>query len=129
MSRLENGIRIYDGLARIARLEGEKYNFPEDPEVVIDQLKRCGTRVDIFTFLQKLPDATPHYPYMVEMDNLAVLSVSTFENWWNNQIRSYPRNRARQAAKRGAVLREVPFGDELIRGICDIYNETPVRQG
>ena len=91
--------------------------------------KGCGTRVDIFMFLQKLPDATPHYPYMVEMDNLAVVPVSTFANWWDNQIRSYPRNRARQAAKRGAVLRDVPFGDELIRGICDIYNETPIRQG
>jgi hypothetical protein len=26
-------------------------------------------------------------------------------------------------------LREVSFGDELIKGICGIYNETPVRQG
>ena len=63
------------------------------------------------------------------MDNLAVLPISTFENWWKNQIRSYPRNRARQAEKRGVLLREVPFGEELIRGISGIYNETPVRQG
>ncbi|MGA9586976.1 MAG: hypothetical protein WBQ95_16700 [Terracidiphilus sp.] len=60
---------------------------------------------------------------------MAVLPVSTFENWWKNQIRSYPRNRARQAEKRGVTFREVPFGEELIRGICGIYNETPVRQG
>jgi hypothetical protein len=26
-------------------------------------------------------------------------------------------------------MREVPYGEELIRGICEIYNETPVRQG
>jgi hypothetical protein len=65
----------------------------------------------------------------MEMDNLAVLPVSTFENWWDNQIRSYPRNRARQAGKRGVVLREVEYGEELIAGICGIYNETPVRQG
>jgi hypothetical protein len=63
------------------------------------------------------------------MDNLAVLPVSTFENWWNNQIRSYPRNRARQAGKRGVVMRRVAFGEELLRGICGVYNETPVRQG
>jgi len=124
-----NGVRIHGSLVRIARLDGEKYTFPEDPEAVIRGLKECGTRVDIFTFLQKLPDSEPRYSYRVEMDNLAVLRVSTFENWWNNQIRSYPRNRARQAGKRGVVLREVPFGEELIRGICEIYNETPVRQG
>jgi len=60
---------------------------------------------------------------------LAVLPVSTFDHWWNHQIRSYPRNRARQAEKKGVIFREVPFGEELIRGICGIYNETPMRQG
>src|SRR4051794_10411942 len=126
MNKCENGIRIRGGLLRIARLDGEKYTFPEDPEAQVDRLKRSADRVDILTFLQKLPEVKPQYSYAVEMDNLAVLPVSTFDNWWNNQIRSYPRNRARQAAKRGVVLREVPYGDELIRGICGIYNETPV---
>jgi hypothetical protein len=129
MNKCENGVRIRGTLLRIARLEGEKYTFPDDPEEQVERLKRSGNRVDLFTFLQKLPEVKPQFPYSVEMDNLAVLPVSTFENWWNNQIRSYPRNRARQAGKRGVVLREVPFGDELIRGICGIYNETPVRQG
>ncbi len=129
MNRCENGMRIHGELVRIARMEGEKYTFPEDPEALTRVLKECGTRVDIFTFLQRLPDTAPRYPYTVEMDNLAVLPVTTFDNWWNNQIRSYPRNRARQAGKRGVELREVPFGDELIRGIREIYNETPIRQG
>ena len=114
---------------RIARPDGDKYTFPEDPEAIVAGLRKCGTRVDIFTFLQRLPETTPQYPYHVEIDNLAVLPVSTFDNWWNNQIRSYPRNRARQAEKRGVVFREVPFGDQLIDGIRRIYNETPVRQG
>jgi hypothetical protein len=114
---------------RIARLDGEKYTFPQDPGAAVEALRTCGTRVDLFTFLQGLPDTSIRYPYKHEIDNLAVLPVSTFENWWNNQIRSYPRNRARQAEKKGVVLREVPFGEELVRGICGIYNETPVRQG
>jgi hypothetical protein len=114
---------------RIARLDGEKYTFPQNAEELVESLRTCGTRVDLFTFLQKLPDTSVRYPYAHEMDNLAVLPVSTFENWWNNQIRSYPRNRARQAEKKGVVLREVPFGEELVRGICGIYNETPIRQG
>ncbi len=65
----------------------------------------------------------------MEWDNLAVLPVSTFDHWWNHQIRSLPRNRARQAEKRGVTLREVPFDDQLVRRIWEIYNECPVRQG
>ena len=122
-------IRIKGKLVRIAHFDGDKYTFPDDPEATLAELRKCGKRVDIFTFLQKLPETTPKYQYPFEMDNLAVVPVSTFDNWWNNQIRSYPRNRARQAEKRGVVLREVPYGDELTKGICGIYNETPVRQG
>jgi len=55
--------------------------------------------------------------------------LSTYEHWWNKQIRSYPRNRARQAEKKGVVVREIPFDDALLRGICEIYNECPIRQG
>jgi hypothetical protein len=129
MTVCDRDIKIQGRLVRIARLDGDKYTFPDDPEALLAALSKCGTRIDIFTFLQKLPETSPQYPYPMEMDNLAVLPVSTFENWWNNQIRSYPRNRARQAQKRGVVLREVTFGKDLVEGICGIYNETPVRQG
>jgi hypothetical protein len=122
-------LNVRGRLVRIARLEGEKHSFPGDPEAMIEGLRKSGQRADIFTFLQKISDTSPKYSYRTEYDNLAVLPVSTFENWWNHQIRSYPRNRARQAEKKGVTFREVPFGDELIRGICGIYNETPVRQG
>jgi hypothetical protein len=122
-------VKIQGRLVKIARIDGDKYTFPDDPEAMLEGLRKCGKRVDVFTFLQKLPETAPRYSYRMELDNLAVLPVSTFDNWWNHQIRSYPRNRARQAEKRGVVLREVPFGDELIKGICGIYNETPVRQG
>jgi hypothetical protein len=65
----------------------------------------------------------------MEWDNLAVLPISTFDHWWNQQIRSYPRNRARQAEKKGVALREVSFGPVLLVGIRGIYNECPIRQG
>lgn len=60
---------------------------------------------------------------------MAVIRVTTFEDWWNKQISSKSRNQMRLAAKRGVTMREVPFGDDLVRGIKKIYDETPVRQG
>jgi len=129
MKLCNQDIVVQGKLIRVARLDGEKYSFPNDPQMLAEALRKSKRRVDLFTFLQPLPDTSICHPYPYEMDNLAVLPVSTFEHWWNNQIRSYPRNRARQAEKKGVTLREVPFGEELTRGICGIYNETPVRQG
>ncbi len=122
-------IKVEGRFVRIARLDGDKYTFPDDPEAVVDGLRKCGTRIDLFTFLQRLPETSPKYAYPIEWDNLAVLPVSTFEHWWTRQINSFPRNRARQAEKKGVVIREVPVGDLLFKGIVEIYNECPVRQG
>jgi hypothetical protein len=55
--------------------------------------------------------------------------VSTFDHWWEHPLRSFPRNRARQAQKKGVTLGEVPFDDALVRGMWEVYNESPVRQG
>jgi hypothetical protein len=122
-------IKLEGRLLRIARVDGDKYTFPEDPEALLDGLQKCGMRVDLFTFLQKLPETSPKYAYPMELDNLAVLPISTFDHWWTQQIRSFPRNRARQAEKKGIIFREVPFDDILLKGICEIYNECPIRLG
>jgi hypothetical protein len=122
-------IRIEGCFLRVAHIDGDKYTFPDDLEALLEGLRKCGKRIDVFTFLQKLPETSPRHAYPMELDNLAVLPVSTFDHWWNHQLRSYPRNRARQAKKKGVVLREVPVNDALLEGICGIYNETPVRQG
>jgi hypothetical protein len=122
-------VKVAGRFIRVASLDGEKYVFPEDPSAMREGLMKTGVRIDLFTFLQPLSETSPKYPYHFELDNLAVLPVSTFEHWWTHQLRSYPRNRARQAEKKGVVLREVPVNEELFKGICDIYNESPIRQG
>jgi hypothetical protein len=122
-------IQIRGSLVRIARLDADTYHFLEDPEPMLEGLRDCGNRIDLFTFIQRLPETSPKYSYPMEWDNLAVLPVSTFDHWWNHQIKSFPRNRARQAGKKGVVFREVPFDDALVKGIWEIYNETPIRQG
>jgi hypothetical protein len=125
----EREIRITGERLRVARLEADLYHYLADPESTIAALRALSNRPDVFTFTQKLVDRTPHYSYRMEWDNLAVIPVSTYQNWWDNQINSLAKNRARQAAKRGVVLRETPFDEELVRGIWKIYNETPIRQG
>src|SRR6266404_3765890 len=79
-------IRVHGRLIRIARLDGDKYESLDNPEVVLDGLRKCGTRIDLFTFMQLMPETSPKHSYAMEWDNLAVLSVSTFDHWWNHQI-------------------------------------------
>ena len=122
-------IRVHGRIVRVAHLDGDKYNFPGNVPEVVAALAKCGERVDVFTFLQKPPDTTPRYAYPMEWDNLAVMPVTTYDHWWNHQIKSIGRNRARQAEKKGLTVREVPFDDRLLEGIVAIHNETPIRQG
>src|SRR5713226_2417616 len=129
MKVCNKNIKIEGRLIRIARVDGDKYEFVDEPESVLEGLRKSGVRIDLFTFMQKLPETSPQFRYSIESDNLAVLTVSSFDHWWTHQIRSFPRNRARQAEKKGVVLREVAFDENLVRGIWELYNECPVRQG
>jgi hypothetical protein len=116
-------------LVRIARIDGEGYQFLEDPEAALKVLRESGNRIDLFTFIQKITETTPKYNYPMEWDNMAVIPVTNFDDWMKNQIDSKSRNMVRKAAKNGVVVKEVPFDDDLIRGISEIYNESPLRQG
>ena len=121
--------RIHGRMLRIANVDGEKFRFIDDPEATVSALKNCGRRVDLFTFMQRLPETAPKYGYTMEWDNLAVLPVSTFDHWWTNVLGFKGRNKAKQAQKKGVEIREIPFSEELTEGIWQIYNETPIRQG
>jgi GNAT superfamily N-acetyltransferase len=114
---------------RSARLDGDGYEFLDAPESFLGELKQASSRVDIFTFVQKVSEPEPKFHYSMEWDNFAVLRVTSFEDWWERQIGFKARNHARQAEKKGVVIREVPFDESLVQGIREVYNECPVRQG
>jgi len=121
-------VQVTGRFLRIARPDADGYESLKNPEAVISGLRTSGVRVDLFTFLELWPVISRPYSYPTEMDNAAVIPISTFDNWWK-QIRPEARNRARQAEKKGIVLREVPFDETVAKGIWEIYNETPFRQG
>jgi hypothetical protein len=122
-------VRVQGRICRVADVDGEGYKFLADPRSAIAVLRGSNTRADLFTFMQEPPETSPRYAYPFEWDNFAVLPISTFDQWWTKQIGFKARNKAKQAEKKGIVIREVPFDDALTRGIWEIYNEVPVRQG
>ena len=129
MKVCDKEIEVRGRLLRIGSLMGDGYHFLEHPELVIENLRKCGTRIDLFTFMQRLPETTPKYRFPMEWDNFAALPVTTFDHWWGQQIGFKARNKAKQAEKKGVAIREVPFDDNLVKGIWKVYNECSVRQG
>jgi len=125
----ENEIRVEGRVLRIGRLEAEGYLFLDEPEPVLEELRQRGTGVDLFTFVQRLPETSQRFSYPMEWDNFAALRLTTFDEWWNKQIGFKARNKAKQSEKKGIVVREVPFSDTLVKGIWEVYNECSVRQG
>jgi len=122
-------IRFEGRLIRIAHLDGEGYQFLEDPEAALGALRKSGTRADLFTFIQRLSETAPTFHYPMEWDNMAALPVSTFDHWIKHQIDFKVRNKVRKAEKTGVSVREVPYDDAFVQGIHAIYNEAPIRQG
>lgn len=123
------GVVVRRRICRVAEVDGEGFKVLAAPKSAIASLHNSGIRADLFTFMQELPETSPLYDYPYEWDNFAVLPISTFDQWWTKQIGFKARNKAKQAEKKGIVIREVPFDDFLVRGIWEIYNEVPVRQG
>lgn len=113
----------------VARLKDEWYDDLGDPELVISSLKQCASVPDLLTFWQRLPDTVPIYPYYYETETLSAIPLKDFKHWWEKQIGSDTRKKARRPEKRGVEIRVVTLDDEFVRGVMRVFNETPVRRG
>ena len=119
--------QVSPGILKTARLLEEWYEDVEDPHAIIDTMRR--ERVgDILTFVQRWPDVSPRYPFYREYEQWAVLPITTYEAWWNNDISGRMRSMLRKSQK-SLDLRVVEWNDEFVNGITAIFNETPIRQG
>lgn len=118
------------GLLTVVKVEDEWFQEVRDPEQVIDTL-RCDDSLDadIFTFCQRLPHIEPRFAYYYERESFAVLSIESYQHWWDKQIESSTRNKVRKSRKLGVEVRECSYDDDFVRGMTSIFNETPVRQG
>ena len=118
-------------LVRTAEIHEEEWTADSvlgDPGEYLDAIHRCGRRVDVFSFSQKLPNRAVRPGYTFEWDNVAAIHTGSYDAWWNG-LPQEARKNSRRALKRGVTVREFRLDDAAIRGIMEIYNEAPVRQG
>jgi hypothetical protein len=117
---------------KIARLHDEDWLETElaDPLACIEALRRMSSnlRPDLFSFTQRVPATAQHYDFPLELDSQAAIRITTFEDWWQHLSRETRKN-VRRSDKRGVVIVDRPYDAELVRGILEIQNECPVRQG
>jgi hypothetical protein len=113
---------------KIASVAEEWEKDITNPEQLVSEIKKNKIGADIFTFWQRPPHTEPKYHYHMELDDIAALQITSFKEWWEKKLDSKNRNVARKAEKKGVKIEITNFDDELVKGIVNIYNETPVRQ-
>jgi hypothetical protein len=117
---------------KIATLHEEEWLEKElvDAEACVAKLKEHASALpaDILCFSQKVPDILPRYEYAMEMRSIAVAEVGDFKTWWE-ELPQETRKNVRRAQKRGVVVAVKDFNAEVIKGIAEVQNETPLRQG
>lgn len=122
-------IKVTGSFIKIAELKEDWDEDIEDPETFIKMLKSSRVKADIFSFTQRLPESKPKYSYYMEWESIAAIPITIYENWLKKQLVQNSRKKIGLAQRKGVTIKLIDFNDELIRGILDIYHETPIIQG
>jgi hypothetical protein len=101
----------------------------KDPESFCRDLAAAASETDIFKFVQQIPDTSRRYSFPFETDNVAAIPITTYDEWFSKQIETDVKQNIKKSAKRGVEVRVAQFDDEFVRGVVDIFNESPIRQG
>jgi hypothetical protein len=107
-------------------IEGE---IAPDPDGILAQLKEWKIKPDIFTFSQKVTDPKPRFPFKFEWENFAVIPITSYDDWFRNRVKPDVRQNIGRAEREGVIIRCVPYDDEFVQGVKEIYDESSVRQG
>jgi hypothetical protein len=129
----ENTLVIHGRWLKLAAIHDEEWLEAEveKPEMCVATLKEQKSRrlrADIFAFTQKLPGSAPKYRYLTEWSSVAAVKLASFKDWWE-KLPQETRKNVRRAQKRGVVVGVRTFDDELVAGISEVNNDSPVRQG
>lgn len=99
-----------------------------NPDKFIAELRNWDVRPDLFAFPQKIAEPKRDYPFHTEWDDFAVIRITTYEEWLK-QIKKDVKENLRRAKREGVEVRSSPYNDQFVRGIKQLYDETPIRQG
>lgn len=125
---LDKNLWVFGRFPRIARLE--HFERVEDPYRLLAEVRNRAIGADLLSFVQRgLTDTTPRYDFHCEPEALALLPITSYRDWFEHKIKTQERNRIRKALKCGVEVRVVAFGEELMGGIKELYDEWPLRQG
>jgi hypothetical protein len=126
-------IIVIDGswlkIARVQDDEVAENAAIEAPPSFARLLKQSEIRADLFAFRQKLTDPIPRLQLPFVWENLAVIPITTYSDWWNKRLSQDARRNVRLAQKRGVRVETARFNEDFVKGIKGIYDEIPVRQG
>lgn len=117
---------------KVAQIKSEDYVLGEpvgDVAAMVREVKASGLSADVFSFSRRFTDPQPRYPYPLLWDNVAAIPLIGYEHWWECLVSNDLRRDVKRAEKCGVEIRVVPFDDDLVRGIKEVYDETPIRQG
>lgn len=115
---------------RVVSVEDTWYEEIRNPHELMVGLKTSvGLEADLLEFWNPMPESGPIHDLPFEREEIAVLPITSYDDWWNHRIKSRTRNLIRKAEKQGLVVRETGFDDEFVQGMASVFNEEPVRQG
>jgi len=114
---------------KTAALKNEWQEDINDADRVVRELRACPATIDFLRFWQRIPETEARYAYYKEWRYVAAIPVTEYKHWLQKQISPKARNKIKKSAKFGVVIQETELSDELVRGIMDIFNQSPVRRG
>jgi hypothetical protein len=113
---------------RYAQYSHEYLHDADHTAELLADLKKRG--VDLFTFVQRsFMQHERRYLFLKENECIALLKISSFDNWWNFQANKKTRNLVRKAQKSGVIVEPVEENEDFARDVLRIYDETPIREG
>src|SRR5215472_15714892 len=113
----DHTIIITGKLIRTACVHDEAWKRTElrDPEVCLSEIARQHPSTDVFTFSQMPPARPAEFRYRSVRDSIAVISLTTFDDWWT-RLPQETRKNVRRAARCGVSGETKQFDEELVKG-------------